>query len=653
MYTLERIKDLVNRLNKASYEYYNTGHPIMDDAEFDYLLDELQRLEAESGIVLKNSPTINAGSKVAKEQKKITHEHQMLSLDKIHSVDEIKKFLGKESGIASIKLDGLTVSATYINGKLTRLETRGNGEVGTDIMIHKNSIEGLPKKIKHTGKYVVDGECIVTYDRFYDINATLGEDEKFSNPRNMASGSLNLLDSNVSAKRGLTFLVWNVIEDTELFKNDMKSNFDNASSLGFFVVPHTCLYHYDDATLNDTLAQMKAQAGFYGYPMDGVVFSYIDIQYGKSLGKTGHHFNHSVAYKFEDELYETKLTDIEWSTSKSGLVNPVAVFKPVDLDGAITTRATLHNISYIENLQLGIGDTIRIFRANMVIPKVYDNLTKSNTWELPTKCPNCGGNVEVHNENGSKTLHCTNPDCPSKLLGKLVHFCSKNAANIDGMSEATLQLLVDRKLVTSFKDLYNLKENQINLWKYHTVGFGERSVQKLLDAIEKSRNISLSNFIYSLSIPLIGRSASKDIANFFDNDYEKFRKYSITTHYTQIDGFGEIMNDSLHQWLRENHLMMELLASEFTFEKVEDKSSGVDFSEKVFVITGSLVHYKNRDELVEVIEKSGGKVSGSVSAKTSYLLNNDINSTSSKNRKAKELGVPIITEDDFIKMIGE
>lgn len=653
MYTLERIKDLVNRLNKASYEYYNTGHPIMDDAEFDYLLDELQRLEAESGIVLKNSPTINAGSKVAKEQKKITHEHQMLSLDKIHSVDEIKKFLGKESGIASIKLDGLTVSATYINGKLTRLETRGNGEVGTDIMIHKNSIEGLPKKIKHTGKYVVDGECIVTYDRFYDINATLGEDEKFSNPRNMASGSLNLLDSNVSAKRGLTFLVWNVIEDTELFKNDMKSNFDNASSLGFFVVPHTCLYHYDDATLNDTLAQMKAQAGFYGYPMDGVVFSYIDIQYGKSLGKTGHHFNHSVAYKFEDELYETKLTDIEWSTSKSGLVNPVAVFKPVDLDGAITTRATLHNISYIENLQLGIGDTIRIFRANMVIPKVYDNLTKSNTWELPTKCPNCGGNVEVHNENGSKTLHCTNPDCPSKLLGKLVHFCSKNAANIDGMSEATLQLLVDRKWVTSFKDLYNLKENQINLWKYHTVGFGERSVQKLLDAIEKSRNISLSNFIYSLSIPLIGHSASKDIANFFDNDYEKFRKYSITTHYTQIDGFGEIMNDSLHQWLRENHLMMELLASEFTFEKVEDKSSGVDFSEKVFVITGSLVHYKNRDELVEVIEKSGGKVSGSVSAKTSYLLNNDINSTSSKNRKAKELGVPIITEDDFIKMIGE
>lgn len=653
MDTLERIKDLVNRLNKASYEYYNTGHPIMDDAEFDYLLDELQRLEAESGIVLKNSPTINAGSKVAKEQKKITHEHQMLSLDKIHSVDEIKKFLGKESGIASIKLDGLTVSATYINGKLTRLETRGNGEVGTDIMIHKNSIEGLPKKIKHTGKYVVDGECIVTYDRFYDINATLGEDEKFSNPRNMASGSLNMLDSNVSAKRGLTFLVWNVIEDTELFKNDMKSNFDNASSLGFFVVPHTCLYHYDDVTLNDALAQMKAQAGFYGYPMDGVVFSYMDIQYGKSLGKTGHHFNHSVAYKFEDELYETKLTDIEWSTSKSGLVNPVAIFEPVDLDGAITTRATLHNISYIENLQLGIGDTIQIYRSNMVIPKVHNNLTRSNTWKLPTECPNCGGDVEVHNENGSKTLHCTNPDCPSKLLGKLVHFCSKNAVNIEGMSEATLQLMIDRRWVTCFKDLYNLKENQIILWKYHTVGFGEKSVQKLLNAIEKSRNISLSNFIYSLSIPLIGRSASKDIAKFFNNDYEKFRKYGITTHYAQIDGFGETMNDSLHQWLRENHLMMELLASEFTFEKVKEKNSGVDLNGKTFVITGSLTHYKNRDELVSVIEGLGGKVSGSVSAKTLYLINNDKQSSSSKNQKAQKLNIPIISEEDFIKMIGE
>lgn len=654
MDTLERIKDLVNRLNKASYEYYNTGHPIIDDAEFDYLLDELQRLEAESGIVLKDSPTINAGSKVAKEQKKITHEHQMLSLDKIHSVDEIKKFLHKEAGIASVKLDGLTVSATYIKGKLTRLETRGNGDVGTDIMIHKNSIEGLPKKITHSGKYVVDGECIVTYDRFYDINATLGEDEKFSNPRNMASGSLNLLDSNVSAKRGLTFLVWNVIEDTEFFRNDMKSNFDNASSLGFFVVPHTCLHHYEDATLNDTLVQMKAQADFYGYPMDGVVFSYMDIKYGKSLGKTGHHFNHSVAYKYEDELYKTKLTDIEWNTSKSGLINPVAVFEPVDLDGAITTRATLHNISYIENLQLGVGDTIQVYRANMVIPKVHDNLTKSNTWKLPTKCPNCGGDVEVHNENGSKTLHCTNPNCPSKLLGKLVHFCSKNAVNVDGMSEATLQFLIDKGWVKTFKDLYDLNYAPwIDSWK-NTDGFGEKSVQKLLNAIEKSRNISLSSFIYSLSIPLIGKSASKDIANHCQNDIETFcRLMNEDYDFTVIDGFGTEMQKSLSSWWADNRNKFMELLKEFEFESTyEVVDTNTSIFGKTFVITGSVNHYKNRDELKADIESRGAKVTGSVTSKTDYLINNDVNSTSGKNKKAKDLDIPIISEEDFLKMIS-
>ena len=651
MDTLERIQDLVTRLNKASYEYYNTGHPIMDDAEFDRLLDELQRLEAESGVVLKDSPTINAGSKVAKEQKKITHEHQMLSLDKIHSVDEIQKFLNKECGIASIKLDGLTVSVTYIKGKLTRLETRGNGDVGTDIMIHKNSIEGLPQKIKHSGKYVVDGECIVTYDRFYDINATLGEDEKFSNPRNMASGSLNLLDSNISAKRGLTFLVWNVIEDSELFRNSMKDNFDNASSLGFFVVPHTCLYHHDDATVNDVLKQMKAQAGFYGYPMDGVVFSYMDIQYGKSLGKTGHHFNHSVAYKYEDELYETRLTDIEWNTSKTGLINPVAVFEPVDLDGAITTRATLHNISYIENLQLGVGDTIQVYRANMVIPKVHDNLTKSNTWELPTKCPNCGGDVEIHNENGSKTLHCINQDCKAKLLGKLTHFVSKNAMNIENLSEQTLEKLIELGWLDSFKSIYRLDYLRLNLKELD--GFGDKSVDRLLDNIEKSRKAELSRVLYAQSIPLIGRSASKDIANCCHHDIQTFINF-MNVHYdfTIINGFGAEMQKSLSNWWKDNEESFYDLVQEFTFEKVEEKSSGVDLSSKVFVITGSLNHYKNRDELVSVIEQLGGKVSGSVSAKTSYLINNDVTSTSGKNKKAKDLGIPIISEEDFLKMIG-
>ena len=345
------------------------------------------------------------------------------------------------------------------------------------------------------------------------------------------------------------------------------------------------------------------------------------------------------------------MTDIEWNTSKTGLINPVVIFEPVDLDGAITTRATLHNISYIEDLQLGIGDEIVVYRANMVIPKVHDNLTRSNTWTFPDECPVCGGITKIVKENDSKVLMCDNPNCKGKLLGKLTNFVSKNATNIDGLSEQTLEKLIELGWLNSFQDIYKLSEHKEEMSKLD--GFGKRSVEKLLVAIEKSRSITLDRFIYALCIPLIGRSASKDIAKFFNNDYEKFRKYGITTHYAQIDGFGETMNDSLHQWLRENHLMMELLASEFTFEKVEEKSSDVDLSGKTFVITGSLTHYKNRDELVSVIEQLGGKVSGSVSAKTSYLINNDVASTSGKNSKAKQLGIPIISEEDFIKMIGE
>lgn len=647
-----KMRELIGELNRASYAYYNTGHPIMDDAEFDYMLDELQRLEIEYGIILPDSPTINAGSKVAKEQKKITHEHPMLSLNKIHSIDEIKKFANNEFITASIKLDGLSVSATYINGKLTRLETRGNGDVGTDIMIHKNSIKGLPKHIEHNGKYVVDGECIVTYNNFEKINATLEEDEKFSNPRNMASGSLNLLDSNVSSKRGLAFVVWNVIEDTDCFKNDMKWNFDVAKDLGFTVVPHTCLYHCDDLTLKDTLTQMKRDAEFNGYPMDGVVFAYTDIAYGKSLGRTNHHFNSATAYKFEDETCETTLTDIEWSTSKTGLVNPVAIFKEVDLDGSVVSRASLHNLSCIENLQLGIGDAITVYKANMIIPQIRDNLTKSNTWVLPDKCPTCGGNVEVHNENGSKTLHCMNENCSAKLLGKLVHFASKNAANIEGLSEQTLQKFIELGWLKSFKDIYKLSDYKKRMMCLD--GFGAKSVDKLLDAIEKSRSITLDRFLYSLSIEQIGRSVSKDIAKYchYSVDEFVFIMQNTSLEFVAIDGIGVVATTSLDDWWNDNSDMLYELMKEFTFKKVEENSNDVTLSGKNFVITGKLTHYKNREELIKAIEESGGKVVGSVSAKTDYLLNNDKESKSSKNIKAQKLNIPILSEDDFLKMIG-
>lgn len=637
---INRIKELVALLQKASYAYYGLDKPIMSDKEYDDLYDELVNLEKETECVLAGSPTQKVQGYVLDGFKKVEHSKPMLSADKTKEVSEVEKFIDNRDFYCSYKLDGLTLVVKYKDGKFVQGITRGNGTVGEDVTEQCRFIKNLPMEISNKHDIELRGECVISWDDFHRINLTL--DEPYSHPRNLAAGTLRNLDLNIVRDRNLSFVVFELVSPTFTHKWDGLKVIED---MGFECVGRA------KGTVKNCVEGM--QPDWYAYPVDGLIFELNSSELSKSLGATSHHENCRIALKWEDTLYKTKLTDIEWNTSKTGLINPVAIFEPVDLDGAVTTRATLHNISYIEDLQLGIGDTIQVYRSNMVIPKIHDNLTKSNTWQLPTKCPSCGGDVKIHNENGSKTLHCTNPNCPSKFLGKLVHFCSKNAANVEGMSEATLQLLIDRKWVTCFKDLYNLKENQIKLWKHHTVGFAEKSVQKLLNAIEKSRNISLSNFIYSLSIPLIGRSASKDIANFFDNDYEKFRKYGITTHYTQIDGFGEIMNDSLHQWLRENHLMMELLASEFTFEKVEDKSNGVYFSGKVFVITGSLVHYKNRDELVEVIEKSGGKVSGSVSAKTSYLLNNDINSTSSKNRKAKELGVPIITEDDFIKMIGE
>ena len=388
-------------------------------------------------------------------------------------------------------------------------------------------------------------------------------------------------------------------------------------------------------------------------PYDGAVMAYDDVEYGMSLGRTDKFFRHSIAYKYEQELHETVLEDIEWQTSKTGLINPVAIFKETIIDGASVTRATLHNVSYIANLQLGIGDKIRVYKANQIIPKVHDNLTRSNTWKLPDKCPNCGGTVELHNDNGSMTLCCINSNCSAKLLGQLNHFVSKNAINIAGLSEQTLQKFIELGWLKSFQDIMNLKDHPYEMTKLD--GFGKRSVDKLLDAIEKSRNTTLDRFIYSLSIPFVGRSASKEIAKLFSNDYDKFIENCLTTNFTKIDGFGNRINDSLHNYISANKNIIIDLASEFTFENEKSSTvniAGTDLSGKVFVITGSLVNYKNRNELVEVIEGLGGKVSGSVSAKTSYLINNDKESASSKNKKAKQLGIAIISEEDFISMIN-
>ena len=647
---IKRLKELIEILNNASNVYYNST-PIMTDYEWDKLYDELKTLEKETKIIYPDSPTQNVGYKVLDEIKEVKHNHLMLSLDKCHTEQELIDFARDKNCILSVKADGLTTSLHYIDGQLIGAETRGNGVSGSDVLENVLNIKNVPHTIPYKDELIIDGETIIDWNTFNKINENLpaGQD-KYKHPRNLVSGTITMLDTNIAASRNMRFIAWRVIKG--LNEKSVFLGLKEAEKLGFEIIP---MWTYtnkstDKENLSAMLSDLQDKANELDIPYDGAVMAYDDIEYGNSLGRTDKFFRHSISYKYEDELFETTLEDIEWNTSKTGLINPIAKFKETVIDGASVTRATLHNISYIENLQLGIGDKIRIYKSNKIIPKVHDNLTRSNTWRLPNKCPNCGGNVEVHNENGSKTLHCINDNCPAKLLGKLVHFCSKNAINIEGMSEATLQFLIDKGWVKSFQDIYKLDYHREN-WKEYD-GFGDKSVDKLLDAIEDSRNTTLDRFIYSLSIPQIGRSASKDIAKFFNNNYEEFKMYGTTINYTQIDGFGESMNNSLHKWLSENHIMMEELAKEFTFKKEKNNSSSVDLSGKTFVITGSLTHYKNRDELVSIIESMGGKVSGSVSTKTSYLINNDTQSSSSKNQKAKQLNIPIISEEDFINMIS-
>ena len=647
---IKRLKELIEILNNASNAYYNST-PNMTDYEWDKLYDELKALEKETKIIYPDSPTQNVGYKVLDEIKEVKHNHLMLSLDKCHTEQELIDFARDKNCILSVKADGLTTSLHYIDGQLIGAETRGNGVSGSDVLENVLNIKNVPHTIPYKDELIIDGETIIDWNTFNKINENLpaGQD-KYKHPRNLVSGTITMLDTNIAASRNMRFIAWRVIKG--LNEKSVFLGLKEAEKLGFEIIP---MWTYtnkstDKENLSAMLSDLQDKANELDIPYDGAVMAYDDIEYGNSLGRTDKFFRHSISYKYEDELFETTLEDIEWNTSKTGLINPVAKFKETVIDGASVTRATLHNISYIENLQLGIGDKIRIYKANKIIPKVHDNLTRSNTWKLPNKCPDCGGNVEVHNENGSKTLHCINDNCPAKLLGKLVHFCSKNAINIEGMSEATLQFLIDKGWVESFQDIYKLNHHRKN-WKEYD-GFGDKSVDKLLDAIEDSRNTTLDRFIYSLSIPQIGRSASKDIAKFFNNNYEEFKMYGTTINYTQIDGFGESMNNSLHKWLSENHIMMEELAKEFTFKKKKNNNSLVDLSGKTFVITGSLIHYKNRDELVSIIESMGGKVSGSVSSKTSFLINNDTQSSSSKNQKAKQLNIPIISEQDFINMIS-
>ena len=639
MEKIKRLKELNTLLQKASYAYYGLDKPIMSDKEYDDLYDELVSLEKETECVLAGSPTQKVQGYVLDGFKKVEHSKPMLSADKTKEVSEVERFIDNRDFYCSYKLDGLTLVVKYKDGKFVQGITRGNGTVGEDVTEQCRFIKNLPMEISNKHDIELRGECVISWDEFYRINSTL--DEPYSHPRNLAAGTLRNLDLNIVRDRNLSFVVFELVSPTFTHKWDGLKAIED---MGFECVSRA------QGTVENCVEGM--QPDWYTYPVDGLIFELNSSELSKLLGATSHHENCRIALKWEDTLYKTKLTDIEWNTSKTGLINPVAIFETVDLDGAVTTRATLHNISYIEDLQLGIGDEIVVYRANMVIPKVHDNLTRSNTWTFPDECPVCGGITKIVKENDSKVLMCDNPNCKGKLLGKLTNFVSKNAANIDGLSEQTLERLIELGWLNSFKDIYRLSEHKDEMSKLD--GFGKRSVEKLLDAIEKSRSITLDRFIYALCIPLIGRSASKDIAKECNNDVFTFIDFMyIDYDFTVIDGFGTEMQKSLSNWWEHNEGVFCDLVQEFTFEKVEEKSSGVDLSGKTFVITGSLTHYKNRDELVSVIEQLGGKVSGSVSAKTSYLINNDKQSSSSKNQKAQKLNIPIINEEDFIKMIGE
>lgn len=638
---VQRIKELTSILQKASYAYYGLDRPLMTDKEYDDLYDELSTLEKETNCVLAGSPTIKVQGYLLDGFTKVKHTKPMLSANKTKDTKEIEKFVTNNRFYGSYKLDGLTVVVRYKNGEFTQGITRGTGIEGEDVTEQCRFIKNLPMTIPYKSNLELRGECVISWDEFKRINRNL--DTPYSHPRNLASGTLRNLDLNIIKDRNLSFVVFECVTD---MKEDSKSEtLIDVHNMGFEIVPIT--------KLNSTVDQVSnaLQPEFYQYPTDGIIFELDSRKLSESLGSTSHHECCRMALKWEDELYDTVLKDIEWNTSKTGLINPVAVFEPVDLDGTIMTRATLHNISYIEDLQLGIGDIIQVYRANMVIPKVHDNLTRSNTCELPNKCPCCRGDVEIHNENGSKTLHCINPDCVAKLLEKLVHFVSKNAINIDGLSEQTLQKFIDLGWLNSFKDIYYLSDYKSEMYKLD--GFGKKSIDKLLESIEKSRNTTLDRFIYGLCIPLIGRTASKVIAKEFKNQVEEF--YDIWCHgydFTKLEDFGDAMNNSMKVFIRDNYRWIAELIGEFNFRESDNNGNVKQvFEGKTFVITGSLKAYKNREELVSVIERNGGKVSGSVSAKTNYLINNDTKSNSSKNKKAKELGIPIISEVQFVLMI--
>lgn len=634
MEKIERIKKLTELLNKASNAYYNTGDTIMEDHKFDSLLEELRSLEQETGFVMMTSPTHKVGYEVKSELQKVTHNHPMLSLAKTKDWNEFIRYFGNKDVIGMEKMDGLTCSLRYINGELVSAETRGNGTVGEDIFHNIKTVKTVPQKIPYKDELIVDGEIICTYQDFEPFST------EYKNPRNFASGSIRLLGSNECAKRPLTFVAWNVIKGFN-DENSFLRKLVLIDELGFTVVPWTSSFDWDAKEF------LVNKAKKLGYPIDGLVGRFDDIKYGENLGATEHHSNSALAYKFKDDVYETTLRNVEWNTTRTGIIVPVAVFDEIDLDGALTTRATLHNLSIIEQLELGIGDTITVYRSNMVIPKIDDNLTRGNTLKIPITCPCCGQSAEIKYTDNSKVLMCTNPDCAAKKLAQFTHFVSRKCMNIDGLSERTLETLISHGFIHNYKDIYHLSDHRSELIRLD--GYGAKSIDNLLESIEKSRNVKLENFITALGIPNIGLSAAKAISKKFNGDhYEFIQALSSDYDFSQIDDFGEITNKSLHDWWKSKDPMAELLPIEMNFI-VEEKSADNSLSGLKFCITGTFS--QSRDELKAILESKGAKFISSVSKNLDVLFVGD--KAGSKLAKAQQLGIKIADENELMKILGD
>lgn len=643
----KRQKELTEKLNAASRAYYQEAREILSNYEYDALYDELAALEKETGTVLAGSPTAHVGYEVLSELPKERHESPMLSLDKTKDRDALAAWIGEHRTLLSWKLDGLTIVLTYRNGGLFKAVTRGNGEVGEVITNNARVFKNVPLRIPFQGELVLRGEAVIGYHEFERINEEIPEaDAKYKNPRNLCSGSVRQLNNEITAKRNVHFFAFALVRAEGMdFENSREKQFLWLKKQGFDVVEYKVV---TGATLSENMDWFAEHIEKNEYPSDGLVALYDDIAYGESLGRTAKFPRNSMAFKWADEIRETTLKEIEWSPSRTGLINPVAIFEPVELEGTTVSRASVHNISIMRGLELGVGDTIEVYKANMIIPQIAENKTRSGVRNIPEVCPVCGGVTEIRKTNDVESLYCTNPECQAKKIKSFTLFVSRDALNIEGLSEASLEKFIGRGFIHEFADIFKLSAHKAEIVEME--GFGEKSYENLMTGIERARTTTLARVIYSLGIPNIGLSGAKLICRQFEDEVEQVLAADEEA-LAAIDGIGAVIAGSFVEYFRdaEKRERFERLLSRLTLVK-EEVSGEQDLKGKVFVVTGSLTHFANRNELKDQIEKRGGKVTGSVTGKTDYLINNDTTSSSSKNKKAKELGIPIISEEDFLKL---